>query len=243
MRVIFLLIVFIFYSLLAHAQYNDSTHYYAKVAATGTINQTNTTSSYLLNNAAQFGIRKKAISLNAAGGWVYGEQNKTLSNNDIASSLTFDLVQRDTNFYYWGLANYTSSYSLKINNQYQAGGGAAYSILNSKNAYLNFSDGLLYENSDLYLSDSTRDIYSTIRNSFRIQFKFTAKNMVTFSGTAFLQNSFFSVSDYIINSNLSLSVKIYKWLQISAGWTYNKVNRTNSENALFTYGLVFEDYF
>lgn len=243
MKALQLLIYFLFLATGCWAQYNDSMHYYANFAGTGNLNQTNTTSSYLLNNAAKFGIKKKVYSLNLAGSWVYGETNKLLTNNDLMSSLAFDVYGRDTNFYYWGLANYNSSYSLKIKNQYQAGVGAGYNILSKKNIFLNLSDGILYDNSDLYLADSMHDIYSTVYNSLRVQFRITVHSIFTFTETTFIQNSFIDISDYIIISNAAVTVKLNKWLNLTTNFAYNRINRTQSENKLFTYGLTFDKYF
>lgn len=225
-----------------HAQYSDSVHYYAGAAATGTYNQTNTSSSYLFNNGVKFGIRKKSISLNSTNTWMYGEQQKTVTNNDVVATLDFNVYKLFPHAYYWGFANYTSSVSLKINNQYQAGAGIAYNIIDKKNTVLNVSDGLIYEQSDIYLSDTVRDIYNTVRNSFRLMFRWQS-GIFSVNGTGFIQNSLETQSDYIVRVNTGAAIKVNKWLSFTVAYTYNRFNRTAKENTLFTYGLTIDKYF
>jgi hypothetical protein len=223
------------------AQFSDSTHHYIGLIASGSANQTDDGNSYLLNNALKFGVKKKSISLNATNSWVYGKQNEGLTNNDFSSSVDFNIFQTPQ-FYYWGLANYNTSVSLKINNQLLTGLGLAYSVIESKNAYLNFSDGILYDKSDLYLQDTIRDVYDTFRNSFRVSFRFALKELAVLDGSSYIQNSLNYKNDYIIRSNVNLSFKIRKWLSLTTSLNYNRINRTQRENMLVSYGLKAEKY-
>ncbi|MBB5394567.1 hypothetical protein [Mucilaginibacter sp. AK015] len=126
-----------------YAQFNDSTHYHTAFQSSGSINKTNDGTAYLLNNTFRFNIKKKDISLNFSNNWIYGKQNGNLSNNDFSTALDFNLYKGIPHFFYWGLVNYNTSYSLKINNQLLAGAGIAYSLFDSANTYLNISDGVL----------------------------------------------------------------------------------------------------
>ncbi len=227
----------------ASAQFNDSTHYHTSYASTGAINKTNDGSSYLLNNAFKFNIKNKHNTLNFNNSWVYGRSNSNLTNNDFSSSLDFNLDSKLKHFYYWGLANYNTSFSLKINNQLLAGLGAAFDAVNKKNAMLNLSDGILYDTSDLYLTSTQNDVYHTYRNSFRLNFRFVIHNLLIVDGNNFLQNSLQTSSDYIIRSNTNLSVKLRSWLAFTTSFNYNRVNRTHSQNLLLNYGLTVEKYF
>jgi hypothetical protein len=227
----------------ANAQYSDSMHYYIGANATGSVNNTNDASSYLLNNALKMGIRQKSFSLNSTNNWVYGSQDKILTNNDYNSTLDFNLYKTFPHFYYWGLGNYMASYSLKINSQYQGGAGVAYNVIDKKTANLNISDGILYEHDDIFLRDTVRDVYSTYRNSLRLSFKWTIHDLVTVNGMGFYQNSFSNGNDYVLKGNLGLSVKIQKWLSLTSAFVYNRFNRTDQENTLFTYGLTIDKYF
>lgn len=229
-------------SCIAHAQFNDSVHYHARVVSTGIVNKTTDRSSYVLNNRINFSVRKKIFEANLAASHVYGKQNQSLSNDDFNSSVDFNLFQTER-FYYWGLGTYTKSFSLKIVNRAQAGVGVAYDVLKKSWGEVNLSNGILYESSNLYLADSARETYQTFRNSFRLMYKFTYKKLITLDGTHFIQNSLDIPNDYILRSNNTLSVKLTNWLSLTASLVYNKVNRAATENLLINYGLTVEKYF
>lgn len=243
MRRAFLLISVVLCTTAAFAQFSDSVHYYGKYMSTGSINRTNEGNSYLLNNAFKVGVSKKKLSLNGNGSWVYGKQDSVLTNNDFSASMDFNMFRAVRQIYYWGLANYDKSVSLKINDRLQAGAGIAYNFLERKGAYLSLSDGILYEKSDLFLHDTIRDIYHTFRNSVRLSYKWVIKDLVVVDGNHFLQNSLSHGNDYNIKSNNSLSIMLKKWLSITAAMSYNKLNRTGRENLLFNYGFTIEKYF
>lgn len=238
-----LVAIFMLIAGVARAQYNDTTFYHVSFSPTGSINKANGSTAYLLNNKLKFNVRKKDVSLNLTNSWIYGRQNAGLTNNDYSSSIDFNLYKSIPHFYYWGLLNYNTSYSLKINNQLLAGAGVAYSVIDKPNAYLNLSDGVLYDTSDLMLPTGMRDVYHTYRNSFRLAMRFDINKIVVFESSTFLQNSFDRSYDYIIRSTSSLSFKLRSWISISSSLNYNRQNRTNSENLLFTYGLNLEKYF
>ena len=225
------------------AQFTDSTTKYISFGSTGVINKTNEGSSYVLNNNLRFNIRRKDVSLNAGAGWIYGEQNGTRTNNDFTSSLDFNLFKTGSHFYYWGLATYEKSQSLKINDRAQVGLGLAYNVLERKEIFLNISEGVLFEKSDIFLNDTTRERNTILRNSFRLRYRWTIKNRIVLDGTHFVQNSLADFNDYILKSTNSLSFKLNKWLNFTTALTYNKVNKTNRENLLVTFGLTVEKYF
>ena len=226
----------------AFAQFTDTTHYHVNLNTTGSINRASENNSYLLSNALNFGIKQKSVTLNSTNSWVYGRQNNTLTNNDFSSALFINLFKTFPHFYYWGLVNYNTSYSLKINNQLLAGGGVAYSVLDTKNAYLNFSDGVVYDQSNLMLNNIGYN-YHTYRNSARINFHFSLHDLVILDSSNFLQSSFDRSNDYIIKSTTTASVKLRKWISFTTALTYNKMSITNSENLLLTYGLTIDKYF
>lgn len=243
MKRVLLLISVLLCTTAAFAQFSDSVHYYGKYTSTGSINRTNEGNSYLLNNAFKVGVSKKKLSLNGNASWVYGKQDSVLTNNDFSASMDFNMFRAVRQIYYWGLANYDKSISLKINDRLQAGAGVAYNFLDRKKAYLSLSDGILYEKSDLFLHDTIRDVYHTFRNSVRLSYKWMITDIIVIDGTHFLQNSLSHGNDYVIKSNNSLSIMLRKWLSITASMSYNKLNRTNRENLLFNYGFTIEKYF
>lgn len=226
------------------AQFSDSVTYYTGLNSTGTYNRTNDGGElYNLNNSARLSVRKKHVSLNSGTKWVYGKQKNTLTNNDFSSALDFNLYKTFPHFYYWGLANYASSYSLKQNHQLQGGLGIAYNFIDKPGANINVSDGLIYEYSDVVLTDSTNDIYSTWRNSFRLSFRWDIKSRVFINGMGYFQHSLDYGNDYIIRSDLSLGVRLKKWLSLTTSLSYNEVSKTRRQNLLITYGLLIEKYF
>jgi hypothetical protein len=232
MKQIFTLILLILATISARAQFTDTTHYNINLASTGSINKTDDSKVYLLNNALNFSIKQKDFSLSSTNSWVYGKQNNLLTNNDYSSSLIFNLYKSFPHFYYWGLVNYNTSYSLKINNQVLAGGGVAYSFIDRKNAYINLSDGVLYDQSDLVVINN----YHTYRNSLRLQFHF-ASDLFTLDGSNFLQNSFSRGNDYIIRTTTTLGVKLRKWISLTTALNYNKMSITQSDNLILLMAL------
>lgn len=243
MKRIVTLLVALLTGISSFAQFSDSTHYYVKYASTGSINRTNDGNSYLLNNNIGFKVSKKKISFNTGGSYIYGKQNEKLTNNDVSAAADFNLYTDTAQIYYWGLANYDKSYSLKINNRFQGGLGIGYDLIHKPNAVLNFTDGILFEASDLFLHDTIPDIYKTVRNSFRIQYKWVIKNMIVLEGSNYMQNSLIHSNDFIIRCTNSMSVKLRSWLSLTAAFTYNKLNRTDRENLLINYGVTVEKFF
>jgi hypothetical protein len=239
----FLLLSVLLSGLAAKAQFSDTINYHVIYNSTGSVNRARDGSSYLLNNSLRFEVKKKVIALNASNNWVYGQSNGALTNNDYSSSVDFNLYKAVPHAYYWGLANYNTSYSLKINSQLLAGGGIAYSILDKPNTYLNLSDGILYDLSDINTSDTTRETYHTYRNSLRLQFHFLINNLITIDSGSFLQNSLTRSNDYNIRSTFGLGFKLNNWLNLNGSLSYNKISRTQSENLLLTYGLKVENFF
>jgi len=240
---LFFLVPFLFLYQSSFAQFTDSTNYVVNYSSTGSLNNTNDGKSYLLNNGLKFGVRKKSVSLNFNNKWIYGKQNRQLTNNDFSSSLDFNLYKTLPHFFYWGLVNYNTSKSLKVNNQLLAGAGIAYSIYDREDAYLNISDGILFDSSDLTLDNEIRDVYHTYRNSLRLSFRFVISKIIIVNSSSYFQSSLSNGSDYIMKSDSSLSFKVNKWLSLTTAFNFNRVARTDRQNSLLSYGLSFERYF
>lgn len=229
--------------LVAFPQFNDSTNYYVNYTGTGIVNKTNDGNSYLFNNFVKFNIYKKQYALNTTNGWIFGEQKNQLSNNDFTSVADVSLFKNKRHIYYWALGAFDKSYSLKINHRVQTGGGIGYYAIDLQSFVLELSDGVLYENSDLYDNENGSNNFSIARNSFRIKFRILASNILTLDNTNYLQHSLSDKKDYIIKSTTTLSVKLKKWLSFTSAVTYNKVSVTQRENLTATFGLTLENYF
>ena len=225
------------------AQFNDSTHYHIRYAAAGIINKTDQSSSFVLNNSFAFGVSKKKITLNTLNTWIYGIQDTRMSNNDFSSFVNFDYLKETRKIYYWGITSYVTSYSLNIHKQFQTGAGIGYNVINRANAELVVSDGILYETSDLVNADGVNEKYQTVRNSLRIKHRWQVSDRLKVEGVYFWQPSFERFDDYIIRTDMSIAVKLRKWISLTSTFTYNRISRTNRENWLINFGLVAENYF
>jgi len=115
--------------------------------------------------------------------------------------------------------------------------------VDKENAWLNLSDGILYETSNLRINDSSTQIVKTLRNSFRLRYRFVINEVIVFDGLHFFQNSLSDKNDYIIKSSGNLTFKIRKWLGLTTSATYNRNQRTDRENLLITFGLTADKYF
>lgn len=241
---LFLSLYFIFFIFsFVNAQFTDSTTKLFKADVGGSINKTAEGSSYLLNNNLSFAVKKKRTVLNSSSAWLYGSSPEKLTNNDFTLSSNVNLYRHFTDFYYWGLVNYTTSYSLNIKSQGQTGIGVAYNFLNKPNIWLNVSNGIIGELSRIIENDSAVINYQTIRNSLRIQFMFKAGERFTFRTGNFFQPSLKYISDHIISSDTEFAYQLWKGLSLNTRLLYNKISRTEKENLIFTYGLGYQKYF
>jgi hypothetical protein len=226
-----------------YAQFSDSVHHWLQATASGTFNRTDDGTTYLLNNGLKYGLRKKTFVMNLSNKWAYGSNAQALTNNDYTGTLDFNLYKTLPHFNYWGLVNFTSSFSLKIKSQVQTGVGIAYRFIDRANHMLSISDGILYERSNIIQEDQ-RDIkYATFRNSLRLQYRIKYRNLITFNATGFYQPSLQYGGDFIVILNANVGIKIWKWLSFSTALAYNNVSRTGRETTLLTYGLVAERFF
>ncbi|MEP6466374.1 MAG: DUF481 domain-containing protein [Parafilimonas sp.] len=226
-----------------HAQFNDTVQHYIRFASSGVINKTNNASSYVLNNNLNFNAQQKHINYNTSFNWIYGAQQKNLTNNDFNATGNVDINKRLHKLYYWGLITFDKSYSLNINYRLQAGAGLAYKIIDSPYLKINISDGFLYEKGNLIDADIGKNVYQTPRNSFRLTYHWTIYKRLQLDGLQFYQPSLLSIKDYIIQSDNTIAVKLNEWLSITGSLVYNVVSQTRRNNLLFTYGLTVEKYF
>lgn len=228
----------------ALAQFNDTINYYIRQNSTGVINRTNDRNSYVLNNSLRFSLYKKSISLNSNSSWIYGKQQRQLTNNDFSSSLDFDVYKSRRSIYYWGLLHYEKSFSLKIDHRFQGGLGIGYYILDTDKFVFQISDGILYETSKLEDQEgTTQSGVETLRNSLRLKLRYVFRELVTVDHVNFVQHSLEDRKDYILRSNTVIAAKLYKWISLSVNINYNKISVTGRENLLVNYGILLEKYF
>ena len=228
-----------------YAQFNDTVSHYLNFTGTGNLNRTNPGgTTYLLNNVVKFQIDKKKVSLNSMASHIYGKNPTSKTNDDLLAIVNLDVLKGIQKFYYWGLTSFEKSYSLKVDSRFQAGVGVGYTFVNTPNANLELSDGFLYETSNLSVTDKLgRTSYQTVRNSLRLKYRFIINQIFRFDGLHFYQPSLSDGDDYILKLNTSFSVKLYKWLNFTTAFNYNRQNITSTENLLITYGISLEKYF
>lgn len=228
----------------AFAQYADTMTYHIKAQLAGVFNKTNTTQSFIANNGIQYSMSRVHTSFNWNGNWIYGKQNGNLTNNDFSSIMDYNLYNKKKRLYAWWFAAYDKNFSLKIINRLQGGFGLGYIFVDNTVLNLNVSEGIIYENSNL---DQTADPkvmdIETFRNSLRLKYTLNLNKIVILHGSNYWQQSLESKEDYIIKSMNSLNVKIRQWLSISVIMNYNKINITQRENFMLTYGLTFDKTF
>lgn len=227
------------------AQFSDTVSHYVNFSGTGNLNRTTPGgTTYLLNNAVKFQIDKKKISLNSTASHIYGQNPTSKTNDDLLAIANLDVLKGVQKFYYWALVGFEKSFSLKVDSRFQSGVGVGYSFVNTDKANLEVSDGFLFETSDLSITDKLgRTSYQTVRNSLRLKYRFIIKEIFRFDGLHFYQPSLSDGEDYILKLNTSFSVKLYKWLNFTTAFNYNRQNITATENLLITYGLSLEKYF
>lgn len=228
----------------ARAQFSDSIHHYIVYSTTGIINNTNNSRAYLVSNAVQYRIRKQKRSLNLSSSYIYGKQQRRKSNDDFTVTMDFNLFPKDSSrLYYWGLLNYDKSFSLNIVSRMQAGLGAAYNFFNDEKRFINLSDGILYEYSNVKLNDSTNDKRNLARNSLRLRYRFQIQKIIVINGTNLLQTAFGNSEDYIVKLDNSINLMLRTWLSFKLAFNYNRNNLSDRENMLITLGLSAEKYF
>ncbi|PZP49275.1 MAG: hypothetical protein DI598_08285 [Pseudopedobacter saltans] len=228
---------------ISYGQFSDSVHNQISFTGTGNYSKTNTGTTYLLNNSLAYKLRMKKAELNSVSGWIYGSSGDGLTNNDFTSTMDFNIRKNTHRLYYWGLLNYTTSYSLKIKNQFQSGLGAAYKLWDEKTSWLNISDGFLFETSSIMESDTIRVNYSTFRNSLRLLFHYQFNKLVTLDANGMYQPSLEYGGDYLLNAGTKISIQLKSWLNLTSSLTYNKIGRTQKENFILAYGITVNNFF
>jgi Protein of unknown function, DUF481 len=215
----------------------DTVIYSVHASSMGSFSKTNDLNSFLLNNVVKLGMTKGKFSMQTSNGWIYGKQSDVKINNDFTSVLEADYLKNIHKLYFWGIATFDKSYSLKIDYRYQVGGGPGYRLVKSDHVSVTISDGILYEEGDVTDAEQGEIRYSVWRNSLRLKYHWIINNVVTLDGTGFIQPSISTRNDNIIKYTTTLSFKLRKWLTLTSSLTYNRLTRTDRENLVFTYGI------
>jgi len=238
---IFVLMVFV--SCRVCSQNVDSVGYKVSLSSTGNFTRSNDLRGYLFNNIAKASRDGKNLFWQGTGGWIYSAQSGVKVNNDFTAVLESDVLKKRQRLYYWGMAAYDKSYSLKIDHRLQLGAGVGYTVVDNNKGTLVLSDGFLYERSELTDPELGYLNYDAWRNSFRVKYRWVPRTALTIGGSAFLQPSLFSWDDTVIKSVTTVSFKVNTWLSLATSCTYNRLTLTGRENLIVTYGVSMEHLF
>src|SRR5690349_21039388 len=91
------------------SQSPDSAKYSLHYAATGIINNTQSTSSHVFNQVLQTEFNKSKFAVTTFASWIYGRQNKKLSNNDFSSAVDLNYRFTNTRLVAWTLGTFDKS--------------------------------------------------------------------------------------------------------------------------------------
>lgn len=233
------IILFLFLLLSFNAYSQDTTKYSANLTSTGSINKTFNSNTSLFENNLNLGVKSRDFMLNSTSDWAYGRQSGQLTNNDFSSTIVTDIYTKNHHVFYWALATFNTSYSLKIVNQFIGGAGIAYNFVYTKHVRVNLSEGVVYDEANL--RNPILD-YQILRNSLRFSYHFHYDNL-SLDGSNYLQNAFSDYHNYIIKSNTAFSIKLQKYISFVTALNYNDFTVNHHENLLLTYGLTLSKEF
>lgn len=242
------------YTHVSMAQENkeDIKHHKVNIAATGSLNKTTNDVINVYNTNIRYGYTIDNAEFNASAKWIYGSKTAGLSNNDVIVTVDGNRYhKRIKKFNAWVLGSFTSSYSLNIFSQFQAGAGLAYKITfleNEKEATeksrkytdalsLRMSNGIIYEQSNVINAESKQELYNVFRNSLRVQLQAQAWDKVELSGTFYWQPALNNLRDRNIIADITLGFKIANNIRFDTRFGYNYISRTAKENLTLTYGI------
>ncbi len=213
-----------------------------RMAANGSMNITPADRVQLFTNQLIYAYSRDRLEFNSNSKWIYGSNLAGLTNNDFIGLV-------DGNYFHdsekrlnsWILGSYTSSFSLNIFNEYQAGAGVAYKVLDDrKNGFisLKLSNGFIWEESNFLNPEGVRDNYSIIRNSLRVQLKlFLLQRKISLESTTYWQPALNKAGDYNLRTANVLNIPVWQFFSLQTRWEYNYIARTEKENTLFNYGI------
>ena len=147
--------------------------------SSGSVNKTQKGTSYLLTNFIGGTFKKNTTITSVGSSFIYGKQNLIQTNKDFAGFINIDLFKSPqfNKIYYWYLMDYNNSYSLKVFNELQTGVGEAYLFINNKNIKLSFSDGIIFDQSNVVLNNN-KIYHQTYRNSLKLKIHFSINELI-----------------------------------------------------------------
>lgn len=242
---VFTCLLLFFISKKIAAQPNDSAKFHSlKANLGGTINRTAEGFAYLLQHNASYQYREARNAVNVRGQHIFGQSLGQVTNRDYNFGFDYNrFLNENRRWYVWFLGAYNSSYSLRVLSQWQAGAGIALNVIDRSDMWLNVSNGIIYEYSEIVDASEAIINYNTPRNSLRINFGGKFQDRIEYKTLHFWQPSLRHANDFIFTSNSSISYQIWNGLRFQLSFIYNKVSKTAKENMVFTYGIAWSSNF
>lgn len=250
---IFSLLISLSTAYISNISAQDNKPHKLDLSATGSLNKTADDLINIYNTNVRYNYIIQNAEFNANAKWVYGSKSAGLSNNDVNVTLDGNLYHdHKKHFNSWVLGAFTSSYSLNIYSQFQAGVGLAYKFeLLKKERTKNddkattyqdlitfrVSDGIIYEQSNILNKESVQEMYYILRNSLRLQLVANLWNNASLRGTYFWQPALHDIKDVNMTADVSLGIKLSNNIKFDTRFSYNYITRTAKENLIFTYGI------
>ena len=78
---------------------SDSIRYHLAITSTGSFNQSEKSSTYLMNNAIRLNAVHRLFSVNVFGSYVYGLTGKSLTNNDVIAAVDGNYYLQPSKFF------------------------------------------------------------------------------------------------------------------------------------------------
>lgn len=156
----------------------------------------------------------KIFRLSFSPYFIYGEQNKILSERELFTDLRGSLFYRK-DFHYVGFTSIEKSNLRKINSRHIGAVGLAYKLVKSKNAQLTINNLILYENTDYVTNDRFKD-RRLWRNSTKLQGEYKMKKDKFVISHLFYFQPAISQQNIRWNGNIIMRYMVSKKISIRA---------------------------
>lgn len=184
----------------------------------------------------------KLIKLQSNPSYIYGQQNKILTERETFIDLRTSILH-ERKLYYLAFTSFEKSNLRRINNRFVGAAGLGLKILQKANAYISATNVLLYEKTDFVVNEKFPD-RNLWRNSTRLFGEYTLHDKkFSFSHTLFLQPSI-TEKNFRWNGNVILKYQLSKTISLRSTVenSYESVvvpGRKNNDFRL-TFGVAYE---
>lgn len=205
------------------------TGFYAK----GTLN------SILFQNKITTSYTYKHLEVSNTFQYTHEDQNKVLYQKEKSDNYNIDLFE-SKRFYLWEYGMLESSKLRQINKRFQSGVGAGFYFYRDSVRTINFSYGMIYDNTSYYNNTFTK----ILRHSIRLKSKLVFKKIV-FNAEYFYKPYVSNFSNYYLIVINSIDFPISKKLsfKLNSQYIYESYNPAKVKgNYTLTMGLSFQNF-